>query len=682
MDLPIIPGYSITSLSGKGGFKVVYLATYTETDTKCAIAVQHIKNINEHASNFLSSRGRNAKTHCSDEAKKLCNLSNEPHIPKILDFPRYDENQDLYWWSVEPMFQSIQQRLDIAEKCIHTDMSLEERISTLHKSEINILDIARGVAHALAAAQRQNFVNGDIKPDNIGYFKTSDGKEVVKVFDWNLCSFDPPTDNGQDWPVYRRTRAPEIFDGGSPTFFSDMWSFGILIDRLLLGRYRFDYDYSGDRTAFYKKNTSDQRKSYEPGIKFKIDAYCANPSIIASEIRQINRISKKKYGVFLGDIIQKCIAPKPEDRYSSFDELHLALQPRVTYRKLFAGAAFAILAAAAIVSAPILKRTASDYVAAYAVSSELIDIMRVQDNPEYRRRLEDTARKLRDTQKGSIEFEKEMAPSLGKSTSEGGLSFITKSEQRDFSEVDEAILHPYLDRLGKPLSPHLRSSFFDCKKRTVIHAPDCGYVFVEDIVYHGERAFLLTYNYENNLHSSIPSRILPDISAGDETFILHRPFENDPTIHLFVKSSINDTGLVYVVDIALGIPNDDGLSFSLRNNPEIILRDMEKYFSLTSASLENSAAYEHLRWMTFYHPYNFNSFRLDRLGVSRQLRDFNPLIEYLKYSFEEFKLCIGEKSVSVPNIAFTVDIRDRDGWKQDEDIRYSVKTFHFFGLLK
>ena len=102
---------------------------------------------------------------------------------------------------------------------------------TLSKSEL--LDLGSQLAAALEAVHKSGLVHGDVKASNV--MIEADGTAVLMDFGagYELAS-SGDSDSRAGSPL---SMAPELFDGGSSTPRSDIYSLGVLLHRLITGRY-------------------------------------------------------------------------------------------------------------------------------------------------------------------------------------------------------------------------------------------------------------------------------------------------------------------------------------------------------------------------------------------------------------------------------------------------------------
>ncbi|HEX5135780.1 MAG TPA: protein kinase [Planctomycetota bacterium] len=117
--------------------------------------------------------------------------------------------------------------------------SLEDRLAREPRLPLHEAGrIAQGILKGLGDAHAQGIVHGDIKPGNV--LLGNDGS--VKLVDFGLAhligelSLRVPRDEVVGTPAYM---APEVIMGEQPAPASDLWSFGVVLYRMLAGRHPF-----------------------------------------------------------------------------------------------------------------------------------------------------------------------------------------------------------------------------------------------------------------------------------------------------------------------------------------------------------------------------------------------------------------------------------------------------------
>jgi serine/threonine protein kinase len=181
--------------------------------------------------------------------------------------------------------------------------SLASRIDRLGQLAVGeSLRIARQVAASLAVAHERGVVHRDLKPDNIMLIHDAEAQsgERTKILDFGICKLARSdvrvTGSGVmvGTPVYM---SPEQCRGdGHVDHRSDVYALGCVLFHLLTGRAPFEHDAPGD---FYVSHMRE-----EPPL----------PSSLVPALPP-----------FVDEILLRCLAKSPDDRYQSMGELHAAL---------------------------------------------------------------------------------------------------------------------------------------------------------------------------------------------------------------------------------------------------------------------------------------------------------------------------------------------------------------------
>jgi eukaryotic-like serine/threonine-protein kinase len=256
--------YEILEELGRGDMGIVYRAHDPLIDRYVAIKTIDLQKLSDKEKDEYKAR-------FYQEAKAAGRL-NHPNIITIYDLGR---KGDVAYIAMELMEGPELQNI----------VSGGERLSIGEK-----VDVAFQIAAGLAYAHEHGVIHRDIKPSNIMVLRGLH----VKIADFGIARMESSL-----W----RTRVDRIM--GSPLYmspeqvqslpigpWSDIFSFGIVLFQMLTGRLPFQGETAN--SVFYKIVNEEAPK----------------PSSLNAEIPEI-----------LDDIVAKCLAKKPEDRYPSARDL-------------------------------------------------------------------------------------------------------------------------------------------------------------------------------------------------------------------------------------------------------------------------------------------------------------------------------------------------------------------------
>ncbi len=171
-----------------------------------------------------------------------------------------------------------------------------------------VVHIAVQVCDSLHEAHQQSLVHRDIKPNNLLLTRVAELHDVVKVIDFGLAkqTMDGPDEHGGQvtraglligTPQYM---PPEQIRGLEPDHRLDIYSFGVTMFRLLTGRHPFE---SRDVAAMFHMHLS------------------SPPPVPSDNIPDGGLVD-----LDLDDVVLRCLAKDPDERFASTAELKQALQ--------------------------------------------------------------------------------------------------------------------------------------------------------------------------------------------------------------------------------------------------------------------------------------------------------------------------------------------------------------------
>jgi serine/threonine protein kinase len=192
---------------GEGGMGSIYIASQESVGRE--VVIKTLRTGLSDSEEFTDRFWREAK---------VTTTINHPHCVTILD---YGETED--------------GTLYLAMEFLDGE-PLADRMERGHIPLVEILEIGKQIASALAAAHQREIVHRDLKPDNIYLLDISDGSTFVKVLDFgiskDLSSEDNLTQTGQLFgtPQYM---SPEQSQDGELDGRTDLYSLGCILYELL-----------------------------------------------------------------------------------------------------------------------------------------------------------------------------------------------------------------------------------------------------------------------------------------------------------------------------------------------------------------------------------------------------------------------------------------------------------------
>ena len=185
-------------------------------------------------------------------------------------------------------------RLFIAMACYHGTV-LKERVTQGPLPVEEAVAIARGIAHALAAAHARGIVHRDVKPANV--MLTADGG--VKLLDFGLAKLaDVTITQSGVTPGTVAYMSPEQIRGEDVDARSDLWSLGVVLYEMLSGRRPFP----GERDA------------------------AVMHAILHDEPQPLGEPGSETMGG-VAAIVSRLLAKDPGGRYASAEQLLADLEP-------------------------------------------------------------------------------------------------------------------------------------------------------------------------------------------------------------------------------------------------------------------------------------------------------------------------------------------------------------------
>ena len=271
-----IPGYEIESLLGAGAYGEVWLALDSKTNRKVAVK-------------FYTRQSSLDFSLLSQEVEKLVFLSADRYVVQLLDVG----------WEADPPYYVM----DYIE-----NGSLEDELSrhdSLHVEEA--VELTKEVGVGLMHLHGKGILHCDLKPGNV--LLDQDKKPRLADFGQSRLSHEQAPALGTLFFM-----APEQADlKAAPDARWDVYALGALLYCMLLGRPPFR-DEQAIRKIESSESIDDRLKQYRLLIQ-----NADKPT----EHRKVPGVDRR-----LGDIIDRCIARNPKERYPSVQDFIRALHQR------------------------------------------------------------------------------------------------------------------------------------------------------------------------------------------------------------------------------------------------------------------------------------------------------------------------------------------------------------------
>ena len=273
--------YTVVRAIGEGGMGTVYEVRHTALDRRFALKIlrPEISQNGEHIQRFLQ------------EAKAAAAIGH-PNIVSVSDFGEHVVRGR----SVPFIVMELLRGTSLAA------LLKEEKVLSPRRAAHILADCAE----ALSAAHEAGVIHRDLKPDNI--FLSGDQGDVVKVLDFGVAKMQGASSK-------RLTKVGMVF--GTPHYMSpeqargqtidhraDIYALGVILYECLSGHVPFEADTS-------------------MGVLTK--QIFANPEPIERVAPDPSRLGN------LGDIVMRCLAKEPDDRYGTMLELAEALRMTIRY---------------------------------------------------------------------------------------------------------------------------------------------------------------------------------------------------------------------------------------------------------------------------------------------------------------------------------------------------------------
>jgi tRNA A-37 threonylcarbamoyl transferase component Bud32/tetratricopeptide (TPR) repeat protein len=254
---------------GQGGMGVVF-------------EVRHLDIERRFAAKLLNAAKNPARTRrFRDEARTITQIGS-PWIVEVFDFKELSDGRLMYV-------------MELVEGPSLSAVVREQGALPLAR----VLGLARQICKGLHDAHQVGFVHRDVKPENVMLGIDADGREHVKLVDFGLAALleGPKEANTAGTPAYM---SPEQCRGEDSDERTDIYSLGVTLYELACGRLPFD---APDDDDVRRAHLAQQPR---PPSRVAADAGLLVPAA-------------------LDDVLLKCLAKQPRDRYASAAELEAAL---------------------------------------------------------------------------------------------------------------------------------------------------------------------------------------------------------------------------------------------------------------------------------------------------------------------------------------------------------------------
>jgi eukaryotic-like serine/threonine-protein kinase len=272
--------YQVERVIGQGGMGVVLAAEHLALNQKVAI-----KLLRKAALEHTDIVGRFMR-----EARAAVRLRSE-HVARVLDVGALDDGRPFI----------VMERLE--------GQDLGDVIDKGPQLPVPVaVDYVMQACEAITEAHMAGIIHRDLKPKNLFLTHAVHGRPIVKVLDFGISKFDP----GNSPQEMQLTRTTEVI--GSPSYMSpeqlrssrnvdvrtDIWSLGVILYELLTGR-----------VPFYAETVTEL------------------VLVVVTEKEPPVRTLRPDVPEGLEQLIARCLAKKPEDRFQSVVDLVQALEPFV-----------------------------------------------------------------------------------------------------------------------------------------------------------------------------------------------------------------------------------------------------------------------------------------------------------------------------------------------------------------
>jgi serine/threonine-protein kinase len=269
--------YRLVQRLGQGGMGTVYRAVHTLMDKPVAVKILRHE----------MSSDAEAVARFHREARSASRLDHD-HCIRVTDFGQSDDG----------LLFLVMELLD------GVSLGHIARRGPLPPARVAAIGLA--IAEALAHAHEQGIVHRDLKPDNVFLARRAKGRELVKVLDFGLAKLASDSVLGpsitRDGTVFGTPEymAPEQAEGEKLDGRTDIYALGAILYELLSGEVPFK---AGSFVAMLNKQVSEK----------PVSTRARRPDL--------------DIPVGLDEVVMRCLAKKPGDRYETAQALADAIAP-------------------------------------------------------------------------------------------------------------------------------------------------------------------------------------------------------------------------------------------------------------------------------------------------------------------------------------------------------------------
>src|SRR5437899_6482972 len=291
--------YKLLQQIGEGGCGVVYMAEQTEPVQR-RVALKIIK---------LGMDTKQVIARFESERQALA-LMDHPNIAKVLDGGVTEAGRPYF-------VMELVRGIKITEFCDHNNLPTKERLELF-------MQVCRAIQHA----HQKGIIHRDIKPSNI-LVTLHDGVAVPKVIDFGIAKATQGKLTDQTLftafeqfigtPVYMSPEQAEL-GGLDVDTRSDIYSLGVLLYELLIGKTPFDENQGGARGFESLRRTILEKEPMRPSTR--LSAMLQRELTSAARQRQID--PPKLINLLRGDldwIVMKCLEKDRARRYETANGL-------------------------------------------------------------------------------------------------------------------------------------------------------------------------------------------------------------------------------------------------------------------------------------------------------------------------------------------------------------------------